>query len=149
MKKSQKQRVLPKNQLALEQCIFFVGLFCGVTLHALIHGICVSLSHHDALQQAWAQINVVNLFATLQRSRCLLKWPWSFVDILRSRSFQAVGKRRTGERRRVDVGRLPETAFLVKPADRFVMSTFEDVRITRRARHSEIASPIVSMVLER
>jgi hypothetical protein len=72
MKKTQKERVLPRNQLALEQCIFFVGLFCGVTLHALIHGICVSLSHHDALQQAWAQINVVNLFATLQRSRCLL-----------------------------------------------------------------------------
>jgi hypothetical protein len=71
------------------------------------------------------------------------------VDIPRSRSLQAVGKRRTGKRRRVDVGRLPETAFLVKPADRFVMRTFGDVRITRRARHSEDASPTVSMVLER
>jgi hypothetical protein len=72
MKKSQKQRVLPKNQLALEQCFFVVGLFRGATLHALIHGVCVSLTRHDALQQAWAQIDVVNLFATLQRSRCLV-----------------------------------------------------------------------------
>ena len=40
MKKTQKERVnvLPKNQLALEQCIFVVELFRGVTLH-------------DALQQ--------------------------------------------------------------------------------------------------
>jgi hypothetical protein len=72
MKKTQKERVLPKYQLALEQCFFVVGLFCGVTIHVLIHGICVSLAHHDALQQAWAQINVVNLFATFQHSRCLL-----------------------------------------------------------------------------
>ena len=71
------------------------------------------------------------------------------MDIPRSRSFQAVGKRRTGKRRRVDVGRLPEKAFLVEPADRFVMRTFGDVRITRRSRHSANASPIVSMVLGR
>jgi hypothetical protein len=38
MKKTPKQRVLPKTQLALEQCIFVVELFRGVTLH-------------DALQQ--------------------------------------------------------------------------------------------------
>ena len=71
------------------------------------------------------------------------------MDIPRSRSLQAVGKRRTGKRRRVDVGRLPEKAFLVEPADRFVMRTFGDVRITRRSRHSADASPIVSMVLGR
>ena len=71
------------------------------------------------------------------------------MDIPHSRSLQAVGKRRTGKRRRVDVGRLPEKAFLVEPADRFVMRTFGDVRITRRSRHSANASPIVSMVLGR